>query len=134
MSYDGGTLATWVAIAAYGTLAAATQEEVLSGHEMIAVSCSTGLVGGFLSTFGGTANITLRTLIHRMGASGLAAPAIVSVWIVQAGIEPTVANVFASSGVAGIVAYPISQALPNLSLQWIKDMLRRFTGVGKDGS
>ena len=137
MSHDGGQLAAWVAIAAYGTLGAATGDEVLGGTETVAVAASAGLMGGFLSTLWGVGAIRVRDLTSRMIASGMVSPALVigSIYLLKA--PQTVALVLCASGIAGLAAYPIAQVIPKMSVKWFKELILRMLGAfgGKnDGS
>ena len=109
--------------------AAAAPQVAMSDAQVLGVSVGCGLIGGVISTLAdATRDTHWSEWVKRAMASGMVAPALVVVAILQLFPERTLLLVTASAGVAGLVAWPVSQLLPKLAPGAIRDALKGWIG------
>ena len=70
-------------------------------------------------------------LSKRILASGLIAPALVVLAMLQMDTEHRLLHVFAASGGVGLVAYPVATTLPKLAPAAIRDAIKKWIGGGQ---
>lgn len=101
----------------------------MSDAQVLGVSVGAGLMGGVISTLAeATRETHWSEWVKRAAASGMVAPAIVVVAILNLLPDRTLLVVTATAGVAGLVAWPVSQLLPRLAPAALRDALKGFIG------
>lgn len=132
MTHDAAHAIAVALSSATSLIAAAAPQVPMGDEQVIAVSIGAGLIGGLVSTLASDLALSNRELSKRMLASGMAAPAIVAGAITLWVPVPTLFVVFALSGIAGLIAWPISQVLPKLAPSLLKDVLKKWLAGGNE--
>lgn len=102
----------------------------VSDLQIIGISAGLGMAGGLVGALIGDEALTPRNLIKRILASGIVAPALVTIAMMQAGVEFRLLHVVGTAGIVGVVAYPVATTLPKLAPTALRDAVKKWLGGG----
>jgi hypothetical protein len=116
---------------AYGATLAVAPQVPLTDVQVLGVGIGAGIVGGIGSALIGDGSLTVRLVVSRMLASGMASGAMVAAYVIYVVPEPRLLAVGLAAMFAGLIAWPVSQALPRMVPSLMRDALKKWLGGGK---
>ena len=131
MTHDAGHALGWMMTSAYGATLVIAPQVPLTDIQVLGVGIGAGIVGGIGSALIGDGTLTVRLVVSRMLASGMASGAMVAAYVIYWVPEPRLLAVGLAAMTAGLVAWPVSQALPKMVPALMRDALKRWLGGDK---
>jgi hypothetical protein len=131
MTLDAGHTLGWLMTAAYGATLAAAPQVPLNDLQVLAVGVGAGIVGGIGSALIADGTLTVRVVVSRMLASGMASGAMVAAYVIYWVPEPRLLAVGLAAMSAGLIAWPVSQAVPRMVPSLLREGLKRWLGGDK---
>jgi hypothetical protein len=134
MSSEAAHVIAYTIAASTVLVTVAAPQGPLSDLQIIAISAGLGMAGGLVGALIGDEVMSPRNLAKRVLASGIVAPALVTLTLLQLEVESRLLHVVGVSGVVGIVAYPIATVLPKMAPAAIRDAIKKWIGGGGPGN
>ena len=131
MTHDAGQTLGLLVTSAYGVTIAVAPQVPLTDLQVLLVGVGAGIVGGIGSALIGDGTLTLRLVVSRMLASGMASGAMVAAYVIYWVPEPRLLAVGLAAMTAGLIAWPVSQAVPRMVPSLMRDALKKWLGGGK---
>lgn len=130
MTSDAAHLIAYTIAASATLVAVAAPQGPLGDLQIIAISSGLGMAGGLFGALISDESLTPRNLSKRILASGIVAPALVTLAMMQLDADYRLLHVVGTSGVVGIIAYPIATTLPKLAPTALRDLVKKWLGGG----
>ncbi len=130
MSSEAAHVIAYTVAASTLMVTVAAPQGPLSDLQIIAISSGLGMAGGLVGALISDESLNPRNLIKRILASGIVAPALVTLSLLQLEVEHRLLHVVATAGVVGIVAYPVATTLPKMAPTAIRDLIKKWLGGG----
>jgi hypothetical protein len=131
MSSEAAHIIAYTITASTLVVTAAAPQGPLSDLQIILISSGLGMAGGLVGALISDEALIPRNLIKRILASGIVAPALVTLAMMQIEADYRLLHVVATAGIVGVVAYPIATVLPKMAPAAIRDLIKKWIGGGQ---
>lgn len=131
MTHDAAHALGWMMTSTYGVTIALAPQVPMTDLQVLSVSVGAGVIGGIGAALLSDDALTIRSVVKRMLASGMASGAMVAGAIIHFVPEPRLLAVGGLAMTAGLIAWPVSQALPKMAPALLRDAIKKWLGGGK---